>query len=271
MPFDSESSRLSRVPTPAISNEPTMHAKPTRLMPLALMPLAVASFAACTPVRLLEPADPRIEDGVAAYQESLETFVRRTERGYRQCEAQREEAMRLARASCEGSSRAVVEACDARIREDRSRVDLAVASSCGGASYDNARDSFYIPEAARLSVLRSRAAVLDSTGACAAAARGLAALVGTSISAQVRNALGTDSAEPGANCTEAVVQTVIDNHDALAEGHRRIDQIAADSMDGLGLADQAEAFFQIQRDTLVQNVRIVMLLEEAKKRDGARR
>lgn len=236
-----------------------------------LCPLVVAGLAGCAPVRLLEGNDPRIEEGVAAYQESLEVFVRRTLFSYEQCDANREEAARLAQMSCEDDSEAVVAACEVEIAAERARLDEAVAATCGAASYPSGQQSFYIPEGARLSVLRSRAAVLDSAGVCGAAAEGIATFVSPLIPSEIRDVVGADTAEPDASCTEILVQTVIDNHDALAEGHRRIDEIAAEgSASGLSLAEQAGGFFPIQRDTLVQNVRIVLLLEEAKKRGNAR-
>jgi hypothetical protein len=165
-----------------------MHSNPARFLLLAIV-----CVAGCTDARLLPGSDPRIAAGMTGYQESLEKFVRQTLLHYEQC----------------GASRDAAEACRA-------------------ASYANGAESFYIPEAARLSVLHSIAAVLDSAGACKA------------------------------NCTEGLVQTVIENHEALAEGHRHIDE-------GLG-PEQAARFFLVQRDTLVQNVRIVLLLEEARNR-----
>lgn len=233
--------------------------------------LIAAALAGCTPVRLLESNDPRIEEGVAAYQESLETFVRRTLFSYEQCDASRLEAVRLAQMSCEGADEAVVAACEAEVAAERERVDEAVAATCDAASYASGQRSFYIPESARLSVLRSRAAVLDSAGACGAAAEGIATFVSPLIPSEIRDVVGADAEQPGSSCTEILVQTVIDNHEALAEGHRRIDEIAGEgSTDGLSVAEQAEGFFLIQRDTLVQNVRIVLLLEEAKKRGNSR-
>lgn len=188
----------------------------------ALLLIGVCT-AGCAGARLLPGSDPRIEAGMTGYQESLETFVRQTLLHYEQCTA--------------------------------SRDDVA---ACRAASYANGAESFYIPEAARLSVLRNLAAVLDSTGACQTAASGLASFVTALIPPKIHDLSGAGEAAGSANCTERLVQTVIENHEALAEGHRRIDEVL-----GPG---QAEPFFLIQRDTLVQNVRIVLLLEAARKR-----
>lgn len=198
----------------------------SRALPLVL--LIVVALSGCVPVRLLERNDERIEEGMARYQESLETFVRQTLFNYAQCAANPDQT-----------------------------------SPCQAASYENSQRSFYIPEAARLSVLQSRAAVLDSVGACDAVASGIATFVNSLIPPEIDEVMGTSGAAPNANCTQALVQAVIDNHEALAEGHHRIEAIAGQ--------DQAAGFFQIQRDTLVQNVRVVLLLEEAKKRGGAGR
>lgn len=238
-----------------------------------LVSLAVIGLAACAPVRLLEGNDPRIEQGMAEYQEALETFVRQTLFNYRQCEANRAEAESLAAMSCEGTSDAVVEACEAQIQQQRAEAEQAAASACRAASFTSGQESFYIPEAARLSVLRSRAAVLDSAGVCGAAAEGVARFVNALVPPRIRDVTGGDSGEPNANCTEILVQTVVENHDALAAGHQLItDEIAAEeNAGGLSLAEQAEAFFGLQLDTLVQNVRIVLVLEEAKKRGNTTR
>jgi hypothetical protein len=195
---------------------------------LPVVSLIVVALSGCVPVRLLERNDERIAQGMVRYQESLETFVRQTLFNYSQCASNPDEP-----------------------------------SACRAASYENGQRSFYIPEAARLSVLQSRAAVLDSAGACDAAATGIATFVNSLIPPEIDEIAGARGTATHANCTQALVQTVIDNHEALAEGHHRIEAVAG--------ADQADGFFRIQRDTLVQNVRVVLLLEEAKKRGGAGR
>ncbi len=230
-----------------------------RLLPIMLL-LVIAS---CAPVRLLESNDPKIEEGMSEYQEALEGFVQRTLLNYERCKLNRAEMARLARMICEDGSAEVRELCEAEVLADRERMGRAVEKTCTAASYDGTRESFYIPQETRLSVLKTRAAVLDSTGVCAAAMKGVTKLVDSVVPGEVRGAIGDFQEGESANCTEIVVTTVLDNHRALGEGHARIDEIDAEGGDA---ATQAGAFLPLQRDTLVQNVSIVLFLERAKKR-----
>ena len=77
------------------------------------------------------------------------------------------------------------------------------------------------------------------------------------------------------NCTEILVSAVLDNHKALASGHHCLDQIDADRCGDFvptdstiewDAAEQAQFFLPVLLETLIQNIRIVLFLEQAKKR-----
>ena len=238
----------------------------TLKIPRLVGSITLALIASCAPVRLLESNDPRIEEGVGQYQEALEGFVQSTLVRYEECAENKAEMRRLSAMTCQDGSDEVRALCADEIEADKRRVSEAVEVACTAASYAGNRESFYIPQEARLSVLKNRAAVLDSVGVCGAAVKGVANFVAGLVPEEVRRAVGTtDEGEP-ANCTQILVQTVLDNHRALGNGHKRLDAVDAQGGDA---AAQAALFLPTQRDTLVQNVRIVLFLEQAKKRGDA--
>lgn len=237
--------------------------KTTRSVPRLLAIIAPLIIAACAPVRLLESNDPKIEAGMEAYQEVMENFVERTLLNYERCKLYRAEMALLSQMVCEDDSAEVRELCEIEIQTDRERVGQSVEKSCSAASYDDNREGFYIPQQARLSVLKTRASVLDSMGVCAAAVNGVAKIVNAAVPGEVRSAVDDFQQGQPANCTEILVTTVLDNHKALAEIHAILDKKDANGEDA---ATQAALALPIQRDTLVQNISIVLFLEEAKKR-----
>ena len=236
----------------------------------------------CAEVRLVESNDPKIEEGMMAYQELLETFVQQTLVNYELCSINHTALVSVERMPCDAATPEVQALCEAEIESEREQLAQATDESCAAASFREAQRNFYIPQEARLNVLKTRASVLDSMGACAAAINGMTKLVGAVVPDRVKGALNSLDENSGApNCTVVLVSAVLENHRELANGHQDvIDQIELDDCDSqlsgactdhVGAAKQAGLYMPTMLETLIQNVRIVLLIEEAKKRgqDGA--
>jgi len=231
----------------------------------------------CAPVQLLEGNDVRIEQGMTEYQEAVEIFVNEVLANYESCRIHGEEQGILEQMQCSDGSEEVQSLCNEEIQAAREESTLLAKEACNAASYMGNRIDFYIPTEAKLSVLKSRAMVLDSSGICVGAieagTKALKAVMPDSVGA----ALGTEEVQKANNCTQAVVNVVIENHRALALNHRCIDNPAysgcPELFSGIAVDDgtwnpavQASFFLPTMLDTLIQNVRVVLVLEEAKKR-----
>ena len=238
--------------------------------------LVLISFGiGCAPVRLIEENDPKIEQGMTAYQEALEVFVNQTLANYELCESHQGNFGSLSEMVCTDDDPDVESLCNAEIETERLRAEEQAESSCRQASYEENRKSFYITHAAKLSVLKTRANVLDSMGICVRAMSGISKAAVGVVPAEIRDAIDVDAAQEAKNCTEIIVNTVLENHKAMGLNHRCIDNPGPEpcpvqyrniDLTTWDSAVQAQFYFPTQLDTLLQNIRIVLFLEEAKKR-----
>ena len=238
---------------------------------LALISILVG----CAPVRLIEENDPQIEQGMTEYQKALAVFVRRTLASYESCQVYQEALDRTGEMQCVDSTEEAQQLCNVAILAEKTRLEKLARKNCEGASYEANRTDFYIEQEARISVLKTRASVLDSMGICVSAMNGVSKAVRGSVPEEISAAVGTESAARANNCTEIVVNTVLENHKSMGLTHKCIDQPNADGCpeqyQNIDLATwnsavQAGFYFPTMLDTLVQNIRIVLFLEEAKKR-----
>jgi len=230
----------------------------------------------CAPVRLVESNDPKIEEGIIAYQELLETFVQQTLVNYELCSINHTALASVEKMQCDAATPQVQALCEAEIESEREQLAQAADEACAAASFRQAQSNFYIPQEARLNVMKTRASVLDSMGACAAAVNGMTKLAAALVPAPVKGALDSLDENSGApNCTVVLVSTVLENHRELASGHILIDQIKLNDCDSqlsgvctdhIEAARQAGLYMPTMLETLIQNARIVLVLEEAKKR-----
>jgi len=235
----------------------------------------------CAPVRLVESNDPKIEEGMISYQELLETFVQQTLVNYELCSINHTALVSVEAMQCDADTPEVQALCEAEIESEQEQLAQAADESCAAASFRESQRSFYIPQEARLNVLKTRASVLDSMGACAAAINGVTKLVGAVIPESVMGAVDSVDENSGApNCTVVLVSAVLENHRELARSHNFLDQLSFDDCDSqlsgvcsdhVEAAKQARLFMPTMLETLIQNARIVLVIEEAKKRvqDGS--
>ncbi len=180
-------------------------------------------------LRLADPYVPAIEEGLPPYQKALETFVLTTRDHYQAC------------------------------RDGK-------AEACQAASYAASKQSFYVPQEAALLVLETKAQVIDSLGLCKIAYEAIAELAQTTISdpalSQEVDKIKSAKALPG-NCTEVQIDTILKNQALMAETHQALDRMAPERAAAQVLDHDALGTF---RDTLVQNIKIALFLENAKKR-----
>jgi hypothetical protein len=226
-------------------------------------------------VRLIEENDPRIEQGMADYQQSLEVFVGKTLANYESCEIFGDKLKTAEKMEClDGSAEARL-ICDDVIAAEITSLAISVEESCSAARYDTVREEFYIEQEARLSVMKTRAAVLDSMGICVRAMNGVAKATSGVLPAAFRGAINVDDVQSANNCTAIIVNAVFENHQEMGLNHRCIDdptyQLCPDQYKSVdpstwNSAMQAGFYFPIMLETLQQNIRIVLFLEEAKKR-----
>jgi hypothetical protein len=200
-----------------------------RILCLRAMAVAVALLVSGCQVQLVPPFDERIDAGLTAYQGKLEAFHLQTVLNYEKC-----------------------------------RVGATPgAEPCVKARYASREADFYLPEEAALRVLKNRAAAFDSIGACEALMEGIAKLATAAIAdEQIREWVlpYKQGAKPPSNCTELQIDTVLMNHKLLGTLH-----MANDAKGDLEAARQATAITRMY-ETLVQNIRIALFVENAKKR-----
>lgn len=250
----------------------------TRLPIFAAVVTALLVSAACAPVRLIEENDPRIEAGMTEYQSALQVFVQATLANYEACRVGSEALARAERMSCDEGSAEVRHLCEEIVRADEAELAAQVDASCTAASFAANQRSFYIEQEARLRVLKTRASVLDAMGICVSAINGVGKAVSGLVPSEIRAAINVASTEQANNCTEILVDTVVQNHVELGTTHSCIDipnqETCPEDFKDIDVSDwnnaeQALGFLPIMLDTLNQNVRVVLFLEEAKKRGGS--
>ena len=188
-----------------------------------------ALLTGCITVTLVEPYDETIDKGATAYQEALEKFVIETTESYKAC-----------------------------LGRD--------GAACEKASYSAQKDAFYNPQTAKLLVLKTRAQSLDSLGLCASVFEFASSLSKETISdPQIRGWVAPfeEGAPVPQNCTEIQVDTVLKNHALMASVHEDLETKPAEEAASQVVDRNALGLF---RDTLVQNIKILLFVENAKKR-----